>query len=73
MREFLETDKASFWAPHYLERDNTVTGLNLLKHALKKIYSENFERITSKEPRELNIDAGIKECKRQKKNISKLK
>lgn len=73
IRTFLESDKEFYTPPtadDLLSRyEEPFFGLNLPDSVLIKIYSQNFQRLWSKKPKEININAAISRCKREGNNI----
>jgi predicted TIM-barrel fold metal-dependent hydrolase len=73
IRTFLESDK-EFYTPasadDLLSRyEEPFVGLNLPSSVLTKIYSQNFQRLWGRRPKELNINAAISRCEREGNNV----
>lgn len=67
MRRFLETNESMVLPEgdeNFLQRHGEVHGLNLPEDVLRKIYSENFNRIIGVQPAKLNVPLCIEECRR---------
>lgn len=72
LRKFLESDEefytpptADFLLTRYRE---PFIGLKLPRGVLNKIYAENFHRLWTKEPREINLNVAIKRCEETEEN-----
>jgi len=69
IRNFLESDEEFYTPP---TADNLLTrykepyiGLKLPRTVLEKIYFKNFQRLWSKKPKKINLNAAIARCERE--------
>jgi predicted TIM-barrel fold metal-dependent hydrolase len=68
VRTFLESED-EFWLPKgegflFGEQETPIQGLGLPDEVLEKIYSKNFERMVSIQPKPLHPEAIVDECER---------
>ena len=67
--DFLEGD-GSFTVPAKADEllepggDKPIGGLNLPQTALEKIYRGNFEALAGREPKPVNVEVALEECRR---------
>jgi len=76
VRNFLETDE-EFLVPPSADSllgqpESPFKGMKLPRGVLEKIYSQNFERIVGRKPKELNLEAAVTECKRIGRIVTQL-